>query len=146
MKCTLCCFTHNSRMVCSIGVFLKGQCAKSKNFSSQHFTTREWSLYKLRSGVSNLESICKLHAQRYGRLYGAAEKICCNPLNLHIETRRKNLIRVTAQSHDLYNKNLEKVIEGRKLCNQCYRAVKNNGSSKEITLEERACSSGKRCI
>lgn len=122
-------------MVCSVGRVSEGTCsAEKRHFTKLHYTSRKWELLKLRSGVLDLETICKSHAHYFGELYSFSQKKCCNPLNLHKVIRRKQLISITPEQHDQFHGHVKEVFEGRKLCIQCLRAVKEAAveSSKSI--------------
>lgn len=112
-------------MECSIGLCLKRKCAAGKQYRSSHqFSSREWNLFKLRSGVHCLKTVCESHACQFGRYYSAKQKQCCNPLNVHAKNRSKGLTTISAQYHDQFHKHVEHVIEGRKICLQCDKAVR----------------------
>ena len=114
-------------MVCTIGLNLKRNFTCSgRHYSQCHFSNRQWQLFKSRSGVLDLKSVCDYHVDEFGKLYSVNQKQCCNPLNLHNIIRRKKLKSITAQYHDQFNRCLPEVTEGRKLCIQCYLAVKTN--------------------
>lgn len=112
-------------MKCSIGSFLKSKCSIKKFLTKEKFPARQWSLLKLRSGVKEFKSVCHDHASQYGRLYSASLKVCCNPLNLHTNVRRKQLKIVSAAVHNQFNRFYPQIIEGQKLCIECLNAVKN---------------------
>lgn len=123
-------------MKCSIGVFLKRKCASKKLRKSKQFSSREWTLLMVRSGVPNFKSVCDDHADQFGRLYSVSQKICCNPLNLHKKIISKGLKTVSASFHDKFNRINPEVIEGRKLCVSCRLAVQ------KLTAE----SAGEKCL
>lgn len=126
-------------MVCSIGNFLKGKCTSSNKYlTCKHFSSRQWSLLKLRSGVPSLISVCGGHASQFGQLYAASQKQCCNPLKLHTVVRRKNLKQISAKLHDRSNQTHAQVIEGRRLCIQCYQAITEQVAN-DTCLENANC-------
>lgn len=124
------------KMSCSIGVFSNQQCVGKILSTFKHFSSRQWTLFKLRSGVTDLKNVCKRHADQYGRLYSLSEKVCCNPLDLHSKVRRKLLKTVTASFHDQYNLFAPKVVEGRKLCLKCYESVKKMAANLSTRFPE----------
>ncbi|XP_055548605.1 uncharacterized protein LOC129732110 [Wyeomyia smithii] len=112
-------------MVCSIGLCLKQICTAGKRYrSSEQFSSHEWYLLKVRSGVECLETVCDSRANKFDRLYTIKQKHCCNPLNVHSTINRKNLKPVSALYHDKFNKHVKNVVEGRKICVQCDKAVR----------------------
>lgn len=121
-KCVQC---ITEKMSCSIGIYLKNKCEnESKCFTtSRNFPQRQWALLKLKSGVPVLNNVCNKHAAEYGRFYEVSQKVCCNPLKLHKIARRKSLRKVTADCHDKFNLVFPAVIEGRRLCRQCRKAI-----------------------
>lgn len=67
-------------MVCSIGKATRKKCSKEYQYrSSQHYTSRQWLLIKLRSGVENAETICAAHDATFLTNYEKGQKACCNP-------------------------------------------------------------------
>lgn len=110
-------------MDCSIGIYFKRKCGGNKLYTLKQFSTRQWTLFKLRSGVGKLKNVCDKHADRYGHLYSVSIKVCCNPLDLHVKPRHKSLITISPDFHNKHHQFAEQVIEGRKLCLQCYKAV-----------------------
>lgn len=117
-------------MKCSIGVFLKSKCTTEKKLRTYgQFSSRQWTLLKLRSCVADLENVCVGHAERYGRLFSVSQKVCCNPLNLHVTARRKQLKTISAAFHDKFNQFFPRVIEGQKLCIVCFKTIKKETES-----------------
>lgn len=110
-------------MVCSIGLSLKSECSP-KNQNRSHFTAREWILFKLRSGVQRLQTVCKSHEKQFGQFFAARQKECCNPLNCHGGARKKNLKIISSPMHDRFHEHINKVVEGRKICIQCSTALR----------------------
>lgn len=125
-------------MVCSIGFHLKRKCSSEKQYRfDKHFSLREWSLIKLRSGALSLKTVCLSHANQFGRFYVAKQKQCCNPLNVHASVRRNNLKSITPQYHDKFHQYVENVIEGRKICIQCDEAVRAREASIHLRCDSR---------
>lgn len=119
-------------MACSIGLYLKRKCTIAKqHWSSRQFSSREWNLFKLRSGVLSLKTVCESHANQFGRFYAAKQKQCCNPLKVHSNIRRRNLKTISKQFHDDFNHHVKDVIEGRKICVQCDKAVREKALQEE---------------
>lgn len=117
-------FKFCDKMSCSIRIFSKKKCMSSKrNRKSRNFSHREWSLYQLRSGDTELLNVCDRHPDEFGYMYKATQKECCNPFNLHTSVRCKGLRNISAEFHDQFNRLVPEVIEGRKLCTQCRKAI-----------------------
>lgn len=115
-------------MSCSIGGCLKLKCSISKkNRSLSQLSVRQLTLLKLRSGVTDLSSVCDAHFDQFSRMYSLNHGMeCCNPLSLHAAIRRKHLRTISAYLHDKFNPHFPKIIEGRKLCVQCHIKLNQN--------------------
>lgn len=126
---------EKEKIICSIGVLLKRKySAESKHRSSRHFSSREWDLLQLRSGVQCLRTVCRSHANLFGRFYAAKEKQRCNPLNVHTRIRRRNLKSITPQYHDSYHQYVKNVLESRKICIQCDEAVRATAAKNNLQV------------
>ena len=111
-------------MPCSIGTQLKSQCSKENKYRNrQQISRREWMLLEKRSGVSEMNSVCDRHSKDFGARYASQQKFCCNLLSIHQQMRRTFLRPITEKFHDSYHANYAEVIEERKLCITCRRAI-----------------------
>ena len=73
-------------------------------------------------GCETITTICKIHYQRYGRLYSRNQRRCCDPLNLHTGKVHAEGLReiIIEQSHRHHHLGL---IPGKKLCRSCRLSI-----------------------
>ena len=110
-----------SQSHCSVGQRLNEACSDDSEHSLQS-QDEELQCLCLRSGCETITTICKLHYQRYGRLYNRNQRRCCDPLNLHTgKVHAKGLREITLeQSHRHQHLGL---IPGKKLCRSCRLSI-----------------------
>jgi hypothetical protein len=106
-------------------------------FNSVKLSPNDSDLLSRRSNI-NIEQcnqLCKVHYDRFIRLYTVNQKKCCDPFKKHKKTIAKDLRTISLE----FVREVEhkiKLIPGQKLCKHCLIAVNKTNTSTDSSTED----------